>query len=416
MRSRIWWYIFLFSLIMATGIGIWSLEVRFSEGLITSNLSNIVPWGLWVSLYIFFIGLSAGSFLISTLVYVFEIKKYERAGRLAVYQAFICLCIGLFFVLLDLGHPERFYQVFLTPNTSSILTYEIFAYLFYIVILVAELYFLMRKDLASISSDKPDIMGAFYRCCTLGYRDASNESLTKDMKIVKILAIIGLPVAIIVHGGTGAIFSVVKARPYWYTALFPIVFIISALVSGGGALTFVTGFLSRQKDIGHKNMVKSLARLTAGILCIDLVLMGIEVLVGLYGQIPDHLVTYNLIMKGPFWWVFWFMQLLIGVAIPLPLIFNKWTGNSLKWLGISGALIVFGIVGVRLNIIIPPLINPLLPGLTDAYHSTRNIAYYFPSLNECLTSMGVIALGIWGFLFGYKLLPLEEHKGISSVQ
>jgi len=163
-------------------------------------------------------------------------------------------------------------------------------------------------------------------------------------------------------------------------------------------------------------MVKSLARLTAGILCIDLVLMGIEVLVGLYGQIPDHLVTYNLILKGPFWWVFWFMQLLIGVMIPLPLIFNKWTGNSLKWLGISGALIVFGIVGVRLNIIIPPLINPLLPGLTDAYHSTRNIAYYFPSLNECLTSMGVIALGIWGFLFGYKLLPLEEHKGISSVQ
>ncbi len=416
MRPRIWWYVFFIFLIAATAIGIWALVVRFSEGLIVSNLSNIVPWGLWVSLYIFFIGLSAGSFLISTLVYVFDIKKFEHIGRMAVFQAFICLCIGLFLVLLDLGHPERFYQVFLTPGPHSVLAYEIYFYILYILILIAELYFLMRKDFATLSFERSGGMGIFYRCCSLGYKDKSSKSLAMDMKIVKILAMIGLPVAIIVHGGTGAIFSVVKVRPYWYTALFPVVFIVSALVSGGGLLAFITGFFSRLKDIEKKTIVKSLARLTAGILCFDLMLMGIEVLVGLYGQIPEHIVTYNLIMKGPFWWVFWFIQLFIGAVIPLSLIFNKWTGNSLKWLGVSGALIVIGIVGVRLNIIIPPLTNPLLPGLTEAYHSLRNIAYYFPSLNEWLTSMGVIALGVWGFLFGYKLLPLEGYKEISSVQ
>ena len=56
-------------------------------GLILANFTSVLPWGLWLSLYIYFIGLSAGSFLLSTLIYVFQVKRFEPVGRMALFQA-----------------------------------------------------------------------------------------------------------------------------------------------------------------------------------------------------------------------------------------------------------------------------------------------------------------------------------------
>jgi len=148
--------------------------------------------------------------------------------------------------------------------------------------------------------------------------------------MVKILGALGVPVAIGVHGGTGAIFAVVKARPYWYTGLFPLIFIVSALASGGALLTFIYAFFGR-KDKEHASLVTSLGKMVAGFLALDLIFLGSELLVGLYGQVPDHVAVYRAIMFGPFWYVFWGGQLVMGALIPLILILNRRTGNSVGW-------------------------------------------------------------------------------------
>jgi molybdopterin-containing oxidoreductase family membrane subunit len=128
-------------------IGLWAVFVRFSEGLKVTNMTQHVPWGFWVALYIYFIGLSAGSFLLSTLIYVFKVKKFEAAGRMALIQALGCMCLAVWFIFIDLGHPERFYKVMTSWNYTSVLAWEAVFYGFYIVIIMAELFLLMRSDL-----------------------------------------------------------------------------------------------------------------------------------------------------------------------------------------------------------------------------------------------------------------------------
>ncbi|RME81561.1 MAG: molybdopterin oxidoreductase, partial [Caldilineae bacterium] len=102
-------YIFWAVVLAATAIGLGAAAVRAYRGLSVTNLNYVVPWGLWVAFYIYFIGLSAGSFLLSTLIYVFGVERFERVGRVALFSALMALIAGLFFVLIDLGHMERFW-------------------------------------------------------------------------------------------------------------------------------------------------------------------------------------------------------------------------------------------------------------------------------------------------------------------
>src|SRR4030067_666036 len=106
-------------------VGIAATYIRTVQGLQVTNLNSLVPWGLWVAFYIYFIGLSAGSFLISTMIYVFGLKRFEPIGRIALFAAFIALSTGLVFILIDLGHMERFWTVFVNRSSTSILECEI---------------------------------------------------------------------------------------------------------------------------------------------------------------------------------------------------------------------------------------------------------------------------------------------------
>ncbi|MBI4317582.1 MAG: polysulfide reductase NrfD [Chloroflexi bacterium] len=372
-RSGLVLFAYWVALLTVFAVGLVALYYRLTEGLAVTALSNLIGWGLWVALYIYFIGLSAGSFLLSTLIYVFGIKRYEPIGRLAVFSAFVALAGGLIFILLDLGHVDRFWTVFFNRNQSSVLEWEIHFYLLYLVILLAELWLLMRRDLV-LRSRGADLKAQVARFLALGSRDVSEEADRQDSRWVRILGAIGIPVAIFVHGGTGAIFAVVEARPYWYSGLFPVIFLVSAFASGGGLLLFLASLSAGRRAEEYRAMLAGLGKLVAGILALDLLLLAIEMLVALYGSVPDLIATYQAIIAGPFWWVFWVQQLLIGALLPLILILFPRTGRSAGWVGIAGFLIVAGIFGVRLNIVIPPLTVPVLEGLPEAYGQGLAIA------------------------------------------
>jgi molybdopterin-containing oxidoreductase family membrane subunit len=369
-------------------VGMAALYVRIMQGLKVTNLTSLVPWGLWVVFYIYFIGLSAGSFLISTMIYVFGLKRFEPIGRIALFAAFIALSIGLVFIWLDLGHMERFWTVFVNRSATSVLEWEIHFYNLYLVIMLAELWLLMRRDLIR-KGQEPGLVGMLCRLLALGSNDLSDESAIKDMRMVKVLGTLGVPVAIGVHGGTGAIFAVVKARPYWHTGLFPLIFIVSALASGGALLTFIYSFFGR-KDEEHAARVNALGKMVAGFLALDLIFLASELLVGLYGGVPDHVAVYRAIMFGPFGYVFWLGQLGLGALAPLFLVLNKRTGSSLGWVGIAAGLIVTGIVAVRLNIVVPPFTVPLMPGLDSAYPLGRFSTFDFAGFARVLFVLAIV--------------------------
>ncbi len=388
-------YVFWAVVLAATAIGLGAAALRTYEGLGVTNLNYVVPWGLWVAFYIYFIGLSAGSFLLSTLIYVFGVERFERVGRVALFSALMALIAGLLFVLIDLGHMERFWTVFIHRNLWSVLEIEIHFYVIYIVILCAELWLLMRRDLIRCAEGQ-GWQATVCRILALRSRDLSEASARRDMRIVKVLGILGIPTAIGVHGGTGAIFAVVKARPMWFGPLFPIIFIVSALASGGALLTFLTAFFSQLSREERRALTLDLGKLTAGILAFDLLLMWSEFSVGIYGNIPEHLEVMRLTFFGPFWWVFWLVQILFGAVIPLALILWPVTGRDHRWVGLAGLMVVVGIFGVRLNIVIPALNAEILPGFLDAYHvipaPTAAVPAYPLELITWLARLAILAV------------------------
>jgi molybdopterin-containing oxidoreductase family membrane subunit len=374
--------------------GIVAIVLRFYYGLQITNLTQNIPWGFWVAFYIYFIGLSAGSFLISTLIYVFRIEKFAPVGRLALIQALICMGMAMWLIIVDLGHPERIYNIIISWNPTSVLAWEAMFYGLYITIIIAEIYYAMKPDFYLRKHGKP----------------MPEETLKKFGKWLFILGLCGIPVAIGVHGGTGALFAVAKARPNWFSGLFPIIFLVSALASGGGLLTFLTGLIFKDDEQKKKELLKSLLMLTTGVIMFDMLLFASEILVTFYGGMPHEVEGWRLTMFGPYWYAFWFVQVGLGMVVPIYINFNNKLNNSVKWLTLAGLAVVIGIIGTRLNIVIPPQISPQFEALPEANHHFRFSYGYFASLNEILLTVGSIAIGVWAVIFALRYLPYQSKS------
>src|SRR3990170_2890646 len=128
-------------------IGSWAWVDRWLYEHKDTNYGSVVPWGLWVAAYIYFIGLSAGSFLVSSLVYVFNIKRFESIGRLALFSAVVTLLLALLSISADLGHPFRAWHVLVYPNFQSPMAWMIWLYTAYFALVMLELWFVLRHDL-----------------------------------------------------------------------------------------------------------------------------------------------------------------------------------------------------------------------------------------------------------------------------
>jgi len=405
-----WERIGILLLIITGTIGAGAIVYRFNIGMKVTNLTSNMAWGMWVAFYIYCIGLSAGSFLLSSLVYVFGLKQFEKMGRIALLSALFALFGGLAFVWIDLGHPWRFLKIFTNFQLSSVMAWESLFYIFYMTTICAELWFLMRFDLDRLARRTSGIRGKVYRVLTLGWKSPEDPKQIEacqrqGMRRVKFFAIIGIPIALVVHGGTGALFAVVAAKPYWFSGLFPIIFLVSAVISGCGLMLFLYSFWGR-RDEDYLPMILGLRNLMVMFIAIDALLFISDLLVGLYGQIPLHVMVLKLIIFGDYWYVFWIGQ--IGVAWVLPVVIASLPAMREKplWLGLAGGSTVLGIVAVRMNLVIPAYLQPQLPGLDEAYQQPRLAYEYFPSALEWISSHGLVALLILGFIVFWKLLPL----------
>ncbi len=380
---------------------------RLTHGHLNANYGSVVTWGLWVAAYIYFIGLSAGSFLISSLVYVFNVKRFERIGRLAVFTAVVTLFLALLSIWADIGHMPRAWHVLLYPNFRSPMAWMIWLYSLYFVLLVGELWFLVRRDLVA-GAGRPGFKEAIYRLLALGSRDTSEAAAARDRRVVRVLATIGVPVAVMFHGGVGALFGVVAARPHWHSGMFPILFLLSALVSGGALLAVITAIF-QDGWRANRETVLALGQLVLALLLLDVLFQMSELLVAFYGGIPGHIEGFRLAIAGPFWWVFWWWQLVLGTATPVLLLLLP-TRRDPRWVSLAALLIAAGFLGVRLNIVVPGLAAEEIRGISQAIASARMTTYYVPSATEWLVTLGIVGLGLLLFGAGEMLLPKETGQ------
>ncbi|MEF8780072.1 MAG: NrfD/PsrC family molybdoenzyme membrane anchor subunit [Haloferacaceae archaeon] len=402
-RLRVAWYAFLAVLLVGGGYATW---LRVTQGMASTNLTSIVPWGAWVAFYIYFVGLSAGAFLVSTLANVFEMEGMHRIDRDALFAAVLSMVVALLFVWLDLGRMDRMYFPFIWRQLTSALSWEVHAYVAYIAILVTELYFSMRVDLARLAARRTGIRARLYGLLTLGRLGTGEVSRAFDRRWLKRAGIVGIPLAIfMVHGGTGVLFAVSKARPYWNSGLFPVIFIVSALLSGTALVMLLYVLRTRLFDGAavDRDLLERLATLLAAFIVIDGALTAIEALIAFASLHPHEVETWVVVLFGEMSWSFWWFMVGFGWLFPLVLLTKRAWRRTPSVMALAGLSVVVGVVAVRFNIVVPAQILPVMDGLP---HGS-----YFPSLVEWGTSVGVIAVGLLLYTLGAETLPLTPLAG-----
>lgn len=400
--EKILWALAILGLI----IGIPSLFIRISEGLNPTDLGSYVTWGLWEAGYIYFVGLSAGAFLLSTLVYVFGIKKLRPIGKLSLLTALVTLLAAMLSIWISLGHMERFPKLIFNTSFTSLMGWMVWFYTAYFILLLLELWFALRIDLVELSKQE-GFKGSVAKLFLFGRTASDEKSISSDNRKLKVLGTIGVPLAIAFHGGVGALFAVVGARPYWNTSLFPIIFLVGALLSGGALLTFIT-YLTLPSESQRQEIILFLGKVVLTFLLIDVILELTEFLVNLYANIPAHVYGMKQVLFGRFWWVFFLVHLGLGVVLPI-LLFSR-AKKDVRVIAFTSFLIALTFFAVRLNIVIPGLIMPQLEGLDKAFQEMRLVFHYFPTPVEWLVQIWIASLSLFCFLLGLRVLPIVKKE------
>lgn len=203
--------------------------------------NEYVYWSIQIVMYPFMTGVVAGAFVLSSLYHVFGIKQLQSMARFSLVLSFALLLAAPLPLLFHLLQPGRAFNVFLTPHfTSAIAAFGV-VFSGYTAIVASELWFLYRKHFVTTAlslREKQDrslwesLLLVLYSALTLGAYDISESALRKDEKATRVLAGVGIPVACFLHGYAGFIFGSVKANALWMTPLMPVIFIMSAVVSG----------------------------------------------------------------------------------------------------------------------------------------------------------------------------------------
>jgi len=398
---------------VALVVGIIAVYEQLTSPVDLSNLTSYVQWGLYVPAYMYFIGASAGAFLISVVVNVFRVKKLEPTVKLSLYSALVLLIMAIGTIVLDLGHPERAIETLYRPQFHSVMVDVVWLYTVYFALLLVELLLSFRLD--SIEG-RLDSLGGSPRINKLiskllRPRTGSSESMERSAKSIRrnflYLGAFGLILALAFHGGVGAILGTVYFSKSWWTGpLFPIVFVAGALFSGAALFIAILVVLWPRKDEEFREMIAYLGRIVYWLLIGNAVLIAVDLIIPIwYGIDPIGTAITNEVLFGQYWYVFWIFEVLLGFIVPGILLSSRFRDKPVI-VGIGGAFAGIFYFAVRLNEVIPALTVPEIPGLQYAYVDPRLIYTYFPSIHEWEVVMFMVALGIGLLYLGYRYLPL----------
>jgi molybdopterin-containing oxidoreductase family membrane subunit len=401
MKNNKWEKNLIILTIIGLVVGSWGMYQRLAYGHLHMNYGSFVPWGLWVAFDLYFLGLTAGAFLITILTYVFRIKLLADLGPLAVFTVLVTLMSEFLIISLDLGHPLRTYRFLISPNLGSMLFWLVFFITAMWIIYVPWLYFLIRGQLIAWGNEVTRKGHRVYRFLALGKTAYTEEERKRDHRRTRLLSYLSLPIGVIFFGAHGAIFAILSNRPLWNSAMLPLIFIMAALLSGGALITFLA-YLYQPDD----KLIHPLGHVVLLILLIFLFLEALQIFVGYQSKITGIVTSLDLIIIGPYWWAFWIVHVLIGSLIPAFLLI-KYPENT-KMVATACFLIIITFLAVRLNYLIPDLAVYKLQGLQNTFFHQRLRTEYVPNLNEWLVAVWVISLGLLTFLLGTRWLPVVQ--------
>lgn len=286
------------------------------ETAVLYNVPHAVPWQVYIPLYFYFTGLSAGSFILSTLSTVFRIKRFKPMALPAAIISFLLLLLAPACLILDLHQPTRFWHTLVPEyfNRTSALSYGSWLLTAYPIANLIYIYFIF----------------------------------VKNDRVTRMLGMFTVPLAIFVHAYTGFAFALVRARAWWHSALMPGYFLTSALLSGIALLAVVALVMDkyRQEKL-EPELYKSLRLMMIGILLVDLFWMGSFWLTLLVSTADGYASILLALHEKLYVWG----ELVSGMLVPLAILLLPRTREDKLWLCLASLLIIGGVFLMRYSVV-----------------------------------------------------------------
>lgn len=380
-------------LLLVLAVGAVAYGIVMVKGLSVTNLSDLVPWGLWITIDLSAIALSAGAFTLCAVVYLLGLKQYEPVARTATFVGLIGYSMALLTLLLDIGRPDRFWHAIVYWNTHSLLWEVSMCLTLYLCVLMLE---------------TAPIIGRTEWMQTR-FPWISNKMLSIH-HLAPFLALLGLGLSMLHQSSLGATYGVLKARPIWYKPGLSVLFMFSAMV-GGPALTVlitkVSGRLSPRAKVDDSLLEKITLFIGWGL--VGYVYFRFwDAFSMTYTYEPGRSEALSMMTSGPLAFNFLVGEMLLGAIIPailllVPRFRKSWTAQI-----VALALVVGGVVAFRWDVNMSGLLVFLtyLPQEITMLYTT-----YSPSTIEILSGLGVVAYGALAITLGIRYLNLIDHRG-----
>ena len=374
-------------LLTVMGLALWF--VQLDGGMVQTGMRNLDSWGLYITMFMFLVGLSAGGLIISSAPRVLGVEGFGGISKVAVWTSICCTVLAIGFVVVDLGQPLRLWELFAYSNLGSPLMWDIIVLGAYLILSIVYLWATLRAEEGKVSA-----------------------------VALRIVSVIALVCAVLVHSVTAWIFGLQQAREFWHTALLAPWFVSSALVCGTALVLAVVIALRRvgYLELDQSNITK-MTKMLGAFVVVDLYFFGCDLLTSAFpggsgAEVVAMLVSGPL---APFFWVE-----IIGCALAAAVCFApRLRTNPL--IVVASLLAIAGIFCKRVQLLvggfqIPNLdyAGPATPYTVTGWESGLAGAYqgmvYWPTPLEFGIVLGVVALGVLMLLVGLKYLPLRSDR------
>jgi Ni/Fe-hydrogenase subunit HybB-like protein len=316
-----------------------------------------LQWSILIVLYPFITGLVAGAFILASLERVFDVQAVKPTYRLALLTALAFMLVAPLPLQLHLGHPERSFEMYLTPHMTSAMAMFGFVYLWYLMaVLVVEIWLEYRKEIVVAWQQSSGLKRTAYRVLALGSSNISAEALRIDDRVGRLVTIVGIPSAFLLHGYVGFIFGSVKANPWWSTPMMPIVFLFSAIVSGIALVMLMYLAMTWYRKVAvDMRCLDTIARYLLYAFVIDLSLELLDLAHRIY-EADESFKTLDFMVHTRLFLSQIVLQIAVGTLIPIGLLASARIARDARVRRavyvIAGVLTLVGIFAMRWNVVI----------------------------------------------------------------
>ena len=375
------------AIVAAIGIALWM--VQLSGGMVQTAMRNLDSWGLYITMFMFFVGLSAGGLIISSVPKAFGIKGFGGISKVAVMTSIAATVAAIGFVVVDLGQPLRVWELFAYSNLGSPLMWDIIVLMVYLIL-----------------------------SCVYLWAQVGNEKGKVSHAALRVISVVALVCAVLVHSVTAWIFGLQQSHEMWHTALLAPWFVSSALVCGTGLVMCAAVALRAAGYLkwDQSDLVK-LAKLLAVFLLVDLYFFGCDLLTEGFPAASGAAVV-EMLVSGPLAPFFWGEIILSAVAVVLCVVPQLRTTPLMVVAGICAIAAIFCkraqllVGGFQIpNVDLPAVMTPFT---VTNWEGNMAQAYagmvYWPTPLEFGIALGVVGLAFLVFFLGLKFLPLKPAE------